>query len=248
MRISNKAQTLCVKCLPFLLIVTGFEARILGKIGTNTGDTEELAPSLNGQGFFLDTFNEATADGVITELTLCFTLPVITGGSRPSVFRAVVGFYRERVLSFGPRTRTFYALTGEPIVVTVDGDASQEQDSFQCINLPVPAQSVEEGYSIGVCSRRFPEESVGELVVTSQGNRTNTLVNEPDELEDLCPSLQGDSSLGLDITVGRSELDTSRRILRVFGNITGEYLLLSVFFCFFYLVGMQGQTPPPPPP
>lgn len=111
-----------------------------------------------------------------------------------------------------------YILVSDPFTVSVNGENIVDEDrrEFQCRNIAIPAQQVLEGDAIGVCTRRFPQQSVGGLVLTSASGRA-ILRDEADDFEELYPGVTIISDF-----VSRADLDTSNRRLHIFGNITGE--------------------------
>lgn len=199
--------------LPFFVAVYS-QIRLLGDIGTVTRDEQNLIPSGSTAQLFFNIRDEAEDSGFVSSLRYCYTIPFDV---EANIYQATVGFYRRRVDRVS-READIFQLISDSFNITVDADNTTTLDRtvFQCAEMDIPSVQVQEDDLIGVCSRDYPEDSIGRLGLTSRSSDIS-LRNEVQVQNILC------SRAGcIPESVSRSDLDQISLRLQIFGNITGE--------------------------
>ena len=188
------------------------DSKTLGSIGSITN----TSPSIwhDQSRFYLNAENPASASGIISSLGYCHYVPNnIESGF--NVFQATVGFYR-RTLNDN------FRLVSDIFNISVNTSTLLSSGVY-CGQLEITPVEIQQDDVIGVCSREFPQNSVGVLqLVSSDGPGADQELLRSDTTDDLQQLCSGLGLMPQDIH--SSDLDRRQRILHLSANITSECL------------------------
>lgn len=130
----------------------------VGQVGSIGQENIQYTPATDSSPFFLNTRAAADANGTISRVKYCYTLP----DDNTDSYRATIGLYRPQGGSFNLLNSFSLTKTGN----TLQGP----RDEFVCEEMDIPSLEVQEGDVMGACmpSRSFTFLSAGPINLVAE--------------------------------------------------------------------------------